>query len=108
MNQGKADSPEGMEIGNKDVYENPALSAKLICTNYINENSSIPPVLLMHGTADDTVSYNQSIRLYKKLLETGKDASFYVIKGAKHGDVAYYTDENLKRVEEFIRKNIRK
>ncbi|MCP0887549.1 alpha/beta hydrolase [Ligilactobacillus sp. WILCCON 0076] len=107
-NQGKADSPEGMEIGNKDVYENPTLSEKLICTNYISEKVSIPPVLLMHGAADDTVSYNQSIRLYKKLLETRKDATFYVIEGAKHGDVAYYTDENLDRVEAFIRGNLRK
>ncbi|MBM7543760.1 dipeptidyl aminopeptidase/acylaminoacyl peptidase [Weissella beninensis] len=107
-NQGQADSPEGMEIGHQDVYENLARAKQLTCANYVHENLQIPPVLLMHGTADDTVSYHQSIRLYKKLVETKKDATLYIIEGAKHGDVAYYTDDNLARVIAFVRQNLRK
>ena len=71
-NQGEPDSPEGMLIGGNNVYEHPELSDPVIISNYVKEEKEIPPILMMHGTADDTVSCDQSIRLYKKFLEEGR------------------------------------
>ena len=104
LNQGEPDSPEGMLIGRKNVYEYPELSAPVTAMNYVREEVPSPPVLMMHGEADDMVACNQSIRLYKKLMEEGKDVEFYLMKNAGHGDVAFWTEENMAIVEAFIRK----
>ena len=43
----------GMLIGKKNVYEYPELSNAVTCMNYVNKETEIPPVLMMHGLADD-------------------------------------------------------
>ena len=95
-----------MLIGGNNVYEHPELSGPVILSNYVKAEKEIPPVLMMHGTADDTVSCNQSIRLYKKFLEEGKDVEFYLVENASHGDVAFWTEKNMDIVDGFIRKHI--
>ena len=104
LNQGEPDSPEGKLIGEKNVYEHPELSVPVTCAEYVQKDREIPPILMMHGTGDDTVSWKQSVRLYKKLLEEEKNVTFYVIENAVHGDNAFWTTENLDIVEKFIKK----
>ena len=43
----------GMLIGKKNVYEYPELSNAVTCMNYVNKETAIPPVLMMHRLADD-------------------------------------------------------
>ena len=104
LNQGEPDSPEGKLLGEKNVYEHPELSVPVTCAEYVQKDREIPPILMMHGTGDDTVSWRQSVRLYKKLLEEEKNVTFYVIENAVHGDNAFWTTENLDIVEKFIKK----
>lgn len=104
LNQGEPDSPEGKLIGEKNVYEHPELSVPVTCAEYVQTDREIPPILMMHGTGDDTVSWKQSVRLYKKLREEEKNVTFYVIENAVHGDNAFWTTENLDIVEKFIKK----
>ena len=104
LNQGEPDSPEGKLIGEKNVYEHPELSVPVTCAEYVQKDREIPPILMMHGTGDDTVSWKQSVRLYKKLREEEKNVTFYVIENAVHGDNAFWTTENLDIVEKFIKK----
>lgn len=104
LNQGEPDSPEGKLIGQKNVYEHPELSVPVTCSEYVQKDREIPPILMMHGTGDDTVSWKQSVRLYKKLREEEKNVTFYVIENAVHGDNAFWTTENLDIVEKFIKK----
>ncbi len=104
LNQGEPDSPEGKLIGEKNVYEHPELSVPVTCAEYVQKDKEIPPILMMHGTGDDTVSWKQSVRLYKKLREEEKNVTFYVIENAVHGDNAFWTTENLDIVEKFIKK----
>ena len=42
----------GMLIGKKNVYEYLDLSYAVTCMNYVNKETEIPPVLMMHGLAD--------------------------------------------------------
>ena len=99
-------SPEGKLIGGNNVYEHPELSVPVTCANYVEKATPIPPILMMHGTGDDTVSWRQSVRLYKKLREEEKDVTFYIMENAVHGDNAFWTTENLNIVDEFIKKHI--
>ena len=73
LNQGEPDSPEGKLIGGRNVYEYPQLSRPIACANYVRREIPSPPVLMMHGMDDQMVSYYQSVRLFQKLLEEGKE-----------------------------------
>ena len=103
LNQGEPDSPEGMLIGKKNVYEYPELSNAVTCMNYVKKETEMPPVLMMHGLADDLVAPEQSIRLYKKLREEDKEVEFYLVENAKHGDPAFWTEKNMDIVEKFLK-----
>lgn len=106
-NQGEPDSPEGLEIGSKNVYEHLELSDQITCMNYVKKELPSPPVLMMHGTADDTVAPNQSIQLYKKLKEEEKDATFYLVEGADHGHPYFWCEPTLSLIEQFFKKHMK-
>ena len=46
---------------------------------------TVPPVLTIHGDADPTVPYSQSVRLHKALTEVGVANELVTIPGGKHG-----------------------
>ncbi len=50
---------------------------------YISKNS--PPVFIVHGDADPTVPYQQSVDLHKKLLANGVKTEFITVPGGLHG-----------------------
>lgn len=50
---------------------------------YVTKNS--PPVFIVHGDADPTVPYQQSVDLHKKLLEAGVKTEFITVPGGLHG-----------------------
>jgi acetyl esterase/lipase len=50
---------------------------------YVNKNN--PPVFIVHGDADPTVPYEQSVELHKKLQEAGVVTEFMTVEGGKHG-----------------------
>jgi len=50
---------------------------------YVTKNS--PPVFIVHGDADPTVPYQQSVDLHKKLLAAGVKTEFITVPGGLHG-----------------------
>jgi acetyl esterase/lipase len=102
-----ADSPEGFLIGKKNVLENPELIQKTNPMNYISAEKSVPPFLMMHGGGDNIVPFNQSVRLYNKLRECGKDVTFYKLEGGGHGMGGFNSPEALDVVLEFVGKHLK-
>lgn len=51
----------------------------------------LPPFLLVHGTADQSVPYQQSVDFHARLLAAGDSCDFITIPGGVHGMV--YWDE---------------
>ena len=47
--------------------------------------SGLPPVLTIHGDADPTVPYSQSVRLHKALADAGVASELMTIPGGRHG-----------------------
>ncbi len=45
----------------------------------------LPPILSLHGDADDTVQYYQSVGLTKALKAAGDDAELITVTGGHHG-----------------------
>ena len=101
---GDAESPEGILIGRKNVYDFPD-EAKRISPYYeISKADNLPPIFLAHGTADTVVPFNQSKILADKLKEENRVYEFYVIKDADHGDWQFWTKDMFDLVENFINK----
>lgn len=97
------DSPEGLEIGGKEVLKNPEIVKPSILSGYVEQNKELPPILIFHGTNDELVPFGQSCELYKALRDAHKDATFYQVLGAHHGGPEFWTKEVLDIEEQFIR-----
>ena len=64
-------------LGDKAKDKKFAMSVSPI--TYVTKNS--PPVFIVHGDADPTVPYQQSVDLHKKFLEAGVKTEFITVKG---------------------------
>jgi len=68
---------------------------------YVKKTS--PPVFIVHGDADPTVPYQQSVALHDKLVKEGVKTVFMTIPGGVHGK--FPADENRKlskAITEFL------
>lgn len=62
---------------------------------YVNKNS--PPTFIVHGDADPTVPYQQSVDLHKKFLEAGVKTEFMTVKGGLHGKFSKEQNSELNK-----------
>ena len=106
QNHSSPNSPEGRFIGGHDVSQHPELVAPTIPMNYISDGRDVPPVLIMHGTADQIVPFTQSLALYDCLKANGKQVEMYALEGALHAIGGFHCDEALDVILEFIGRQI--
>ncbi len=59
------------------------LARRLSPITYVRKG--LPPILSLHGDADDTVPYEQSVGLTKALKAAGDDAELITVAGGHHG-----------------------
>ena len=82
------------------------LAADTIPMNYLSEDKPTPPTLIIHGSRDMLVPFNQSCQLFNYMKKMGKDVTFYKINDANHGCLGFDNDTVLGIVLEFLEKNI--
>ncbi len=63
--------------------------------------------LIVHGTADITVSHLQSVSLERILKANGADVTLKLVNGCKHADDRLFTNELLGEVEAFVNASFR-
>jgi acetyl esterase/lipase len=70
---------------------------------YVDRDAA--PHLFLHGNADKTVPYQQSVDMMKKLKAAGVPAELFTAEGAAHGffNRPPWFEPTLKRMEEFFR-----
>lgn len=69
---------------------------------YVTKNS--PPVFIVHGDADPTVPYQQSVALYNKLQEAGVKSEFMTVPGGVHGKFSKeYNSQFSKAMWKFLK-----
>ncbi|MCE3201122.1 alpha/beta hydrolase [Paenibacillus sonchi] len=95
-------SPESKLVGGA-IQENKEISRKASPIQYIH--SSVPPVLIMHGDADDVVPYEQSVELFKALRQAGNHTEMYKIKGAGHN--AFTQPQTIEVVKAFFNTHLK-
>jgi acetyl esterase/lipase len=65
----------------------------------------LPPVLTIHGDADPTVPYTQSVRLHKALTDAGVPNELMTMAGGKHGFDCCTPTQRLQayaKIREFL------
>lgn len=75
-------------------------AVKASAISYVTENT--PPVLILHGGEDPTVPLAQSEAFYEKLRQKGVDSDFIVIEDASHGDEAFFQDDVIDMIGQFL------
>jgi len=66
----------------------------------------VPPVISIHGDADPTVPYTQSVRLHEALRSAGVPEKLVTIPGGKHGGFSREENERAyKEIEAFLKAN---
>jgi len=67
--------------------------------------AGVPPVLTIHGDADPTVPYTQSVRLHKALSDAGVANELLTMPGGKHGFDCCTPTQRLQayaKIREFL------
>lgn len=86
-------------LGDKQKDQEFAKSVSPI--TYVNKNS--PPTFIVHGDADPTVPYQQSVDLHKKFVAAGVRTEFMTIEGGLHGKFPKEKNSELnKAIADFI------
>ena len=96
------ESPEAQLIGGA-LQANKGVARAASPITYVTRDD--PPFLILHGTADPAVPFNQSERLSRALKEAGVDCLFVPVTGAGHG--GFRSPEVPKRIRQFFDKNLR-
>ncbi len=85
-----------------DKANDKKFAASVSPVTYVNKNS--PPIFIVHGDADPTVPYQQSVDLHKKLVELGVKTEFITVPGGLHGKFDKEKNSEInKAIAEFLK-----
>jgi len=73
--------------------------------NRVAAGAKYPPMLLIHGDADELVPYDQMTRMYRVLVENGADARAICVDGAPH-EGSFWSRELHDAILAFIREKL--
>ncbi|HWC20477.1 MAG TPA: prolyl oligopeptidase family serine peptidase, partial [Terriglobales bacterium] len=74
--------------------------------NYVN--SSVPPIITIHGDKDELVPYSQSVRLHKALEAAKVPNQLYTVSGGNHGGFsAEETQKIWAAIRSFLQQNVK-
>lgn len=93
-----AKSPESQLIGGP-IQENKNAAAQANPITYVGHVEEPPPFLIMHGTRDDLVPFNQSELLLAALKAAKSEVTFHPMNGAGHG---FNSEQSIVPVREFL------
>jgi acetyl esterase/lipase len=65
----------------------------------------LPPILALHGDADATVPYEQSVNLTKAIRSAGGDAELITVPAGKHGFTPQEMDELWPQIFKWLKKH---
>ncbi len=95
----KSSSPKDW-LGDKKNDESFAKSVSPV--SYLNKK--IPPIMIIHGNADSTVPYKQSVDLHQKLVDLGVKTEFITVEGGGHGKFTKEKNAEINlQILEFIK-----
>jgi len=100
LDHNAANSPESQLIGGA-IQQHKAKARDASPDTYVTPDDA--PVLIMHGTADPLVPFDQSVQFHKLLQKSEVDAVLVPVAGGGHGFSGEAVD---KRVDQFLQKHL--
>jgi acetyl esterase/lipase len=97
-------SPESKFVGGP-IQKNPERSATANPISHVSSDD--PPFLVMHGTIDDLIPFNQSELLVEALRQRGVPVSFVPVPEVGHGGGGFTTSANYQAVYSFLDARLR-
>ncbi|MES2830040.1 MAG: alpha/beta hydrolase [Bacteroidota bacterium] len=82
------------------TLERPDIAAQASPVTYIDKND--PPIIILHGDADDIVPFWESKLFYSKLRLAGVQAELVKLAGAGHGGAQFSSKETQKKLNDFL------
>ena len=95
-------SPESRLAGGA-VQETQKVAREASATTHVSKDD--PPFLLIHGTNDNVVPFNQSELLHDALKKAGVESTLVPVQGGGHGN--FRTNEVAERLRQFFDKHLR-
>ncbi|NLW20625.1 MAG: alpha/beta hydrolase [Clostridiales bacterium] len=71
----------------------------------VKDGARQPPVLLLHGDADDVVPLSQSQKMHARLKAAGVDSSLVVVTGAGH-EGSFWSQKLHGLIDSFLRRHL--
>ena len=100
-----ADGPVGMLLGGVYLPDHADMAAAASPIRYA-ARAHLPPTLIVHGSIDPTVPFEQSVRLFQALRAAGNDCRFVKIPGAGHGTGGFRSAQLRELVCDFLRRKL--
>jgi acetyl esterase/lipase len=101
INHEAPEAPEGRLIGGA-VGSKPEVARAASPITYVSPDD--PPFLIVHGTKDDMVPFEQSKRLHEALQKAGVPSTFIPVEGGGHG--GFRNSELPRRTKAFFDKHL--
>ena len=95
-------SPESRLVGGGAIQENKDAARNASPITYVSKND--PPFMLIHGTSDPVVPFNQSELLAAALKNVGVETLLVPVTGGAHGNFA--TPDVSQRMKQFFDKHL--
>ena len=102
MDHDSPDSPESRLVGGAIQEHKDAARSASPVTHVTKDD---PPFLIIHGSDDPLVPYDQSVRLHEALTAAGVDSTLVKVEGGGHG--GFGTREPEARVRRFLDRHLR-
>lgn len=87
------------------TLDRPDIAKKASPVTYIDKND--PPILILHGDADDIVPFWESRQFHSWLKLAGVKTELIKLAGAGHGGDAFASAETQKKVNDFLTEALR-
>ncbi len=104
IDHGSPNGPESRLLG-APILDNLDLAWRASPIAYVSSDD--PPFLIMHGTDDVNVPYQQSVELDSALRYAGVPVEFHSYPGEGHGGGVFGTDSVRQRVKDFFNRNLK-
>lgn len=95
------DSPESKLVGGA-IQENAEVARAASPITYVTKED--PPIMMIHGTKDPLVPFQQSELLFASLKKNGVESILVAVEGAGHGN--FGTKEVPSRMKQFFDKHL--
>nr|WP_143762024.1 alpha/beta hydrolase [Isoptericola variabilis] len=94
-------------LGGIDPREHPDVAAPAAAATHIRPaaEQELPPLLVLHGSDDDVVPFEQSVVLGDAMTEAGHRIELYRLEGAGHGAGAFFGEPVMDIVDRFLRES---